>query len=146
MVEILTKLGGWKGYALAAAAGGMVAGLLVGLGQEWRLGVQIADCQFQQAQAKADAATASLSQLTNDVQNIAVAARRASETAEQLPMQIGVISKALKDAKPLPTGCRPDADRVRNLNDAVRAANRAAAGQSTGSTVFTDSRPTTKPQ
>jgi len=145
ITDTLKLLTGWKGYAAVGAAGALAAGLLVGVAQEWRLGVRIADCQRQQAQAQADTATASLGQLANDVQSIATAARRASETAEQLPAQIGVISKALKDAKPLPAGCRPDADRVRNLTDSVRTTSRAASGQSVSGAMPTDSGPAAKP-
>lgn len=145
MTNVLSKLAGWKGYAAASVAGGLLVGVVVGVAQEWRLGVKIAECQRDQAQAQASAATTSLSQLTTDLQGVAAAARRASETAEQLPAQISIISKALKDAKPLPAGCRPDADRVRSLTDAVRAANRAAAGQPARGAVSADSRPTAKP-
>ncbi|CAM4096049.1 hypothetical protein BOTU111921_11485 [Bordetella tumbae] len=119
--------------------------VVVGLGQEWRLGSQIAECQREQAQTKSDVATASLNQITNDIQNIATAAQRARETAERLPDQIGKISKALKDAQPLPDGCRPDADRVRSLADSVRAANRAATGQRTGSAMPSNSRSPSEP-
>lgn len=130
MIEkVIKALVGWKGYAVAAAGGGVVIGVLVGLGQEWRLGSQIAECRREQAQTKADIATASLNQITNDVRNIAAAAQAARETASQLPVQIGAISKALRDAKPLPIGCRPDVDRVRSLTESVRAANRTSSGQ-----------------
>ncbi|MBV7482537.1 hypothetical protein [Bordetella sp. BOR01] len=145
IINILRKLAGWRGYAVAGAAGALVMGVVVGVAQEWRLGVKIADCQRDQAQAQASAATVSLSQLTADLQGVAAAARRASETAEQLPAQIGIISKALKDAKPLPAGCRPDADRVRNLTDAVHTAKRAAAGQPARGAVPADTRPAAKP-
>lgn len=51
---------------------------------------------------------------------------------EQLERQIAELKKELAHAKknrPVPADCRPDADRLRVLAEAVHTANRAAAGQ-----------------
>ena len=52
-------------------------------------------------------------------------------TSGQIKSQIAVLKKELNDAEktnPVPVDCRPDADRLRVLKDAVTAAN-TAAGQ-----------------
>ena len=61
------------------------------------------------------------------------ATEHASKTYK-LEEKIRELQKELADAKrnrPLPADCRPDADRLRVLKDAVTAAN-TAAGQSSG--------------
>lgn len=54
-------------------------------------------------------------------------ARAEAAIGSELTASIGAFSKAFKNANPLPAGCRPGADRVRNLTDAVRATRGAAA-------------------
>ena len=46
-----------------------------------------------------------------------------------LGTRLDAIQKELKNAKPLPADCRPDAGRVRMLSDAVDAAKQAAAAR-----------------
>ena len=131
-----TKLGqalaGWNGYAMAALAGALVAGGAAWTAQGWRKDVHIAELQRDQQQVRADTNAAVLDAVRGDISAIASAAARAAADARSLPAQVGEITKALKNAKPLPSGCRPDDVRVRSLTDAVRAARGAAAGQQPG--------------
>ncbi|WMD23286.1 hypothetical protein RAS12_13225 [Achromobacter seleniivolatilans] len=135
----LAKLGqalvGWKGYAMAALAGALIAGGAAWTTQGWRKDVQIAELQRDQQQVRADTNAAVLDAVRGDIGAIAAAAARAAADARTLPAHVGEITKALKNAKPLIAGCRPDDLRVRNLTDAVRAARGAAAGYQPGGAV-----------
>ncbi|MGU9992880.1 hypothetical protein, partial [Bordetella avium] len=110
--------------ALAAGAAWMAQG--------WRKDAVIADLRLDRAQADLSVVRQALATTEADITKMAEAARAAARTAPALTAQMKAISKALENANPLPAGCRPDADRVRGLTDAVRATNRAAAGQSVG--------------
>lgn len=135
MIGTLTKLAGWKGYVVAALAGAVVAGGMAWTAQGWRYGAQIADIERDQAQGRADAAQVTLDQLRQDIDAIATAGRRAAAVGPTLTAQINKLTGALKNAPPLPDGCRPDSVRVRNLTDSARATNSAAAGQQLGGAV-----------
>ncbi|VFR58127.1 hypothetical protein ANT3_1650 [plant metagenome] len=138
-------MAGWRGYAAAAAGAAMLAGGATWAAKGWRLGERIALLERDQERGRANANAVALGRLTIDLQTISEAARRAAADASALPGRIGIISRALKDAIPLPAGCRPDDLRVRSLTDAVRAANDTAAGQPTGSAVPGASRPAAAP-
>lgn len=105
------------------------------MAQEWRWGARMARVERDQQSARADANAGALDSLQADLQTIGEAATRAAAVAPQLTARVGVLSQALKNATPLPTGCRPDDLRVRTLTDSVRAARDAAAGQRPGGTV-----------
>ena len=139
------KLAGWKGYALVALVSACLAGGAAWVVQGWRKDVHIAELQRDQQQIRADTNVAVLTALKSDIRAIAEAAARAASDASALPAQVGEITKALKNAKPLVLGCRPDDLRVRTLTDAVRAARSAAAGQKPGGAVPANSRSAAKP-
>jgi hypothetical protein len=97
--------------------------------QGWRKDAKLVKLERDEAQGRADAAKASIDQLLSDIDAIAAAGRRAAAVGPALTAEINKLTGALKNAPPLPDGCRPDPVRVRSLTDSVRAANRAAAGQ-----------------
>lgn len=114
---------GWRGYAAAA---------LVGAGAAWYVlgavhGRELAELQLERTTDDLAVARGSIEQTNRDLQAMAANARAAAAIGPELTASIGALSKALKNANPLPADCRPDADRVRNLTDAVRAARGAAA-------------------
>lgn len=113
--------------ALAFGAGWMING--------WRKDVQIARVERDRSQERADAARVALDQLITDIDAVAAAGRRAAAVGPALTAEINKLTGALKDAPPLPDGCRPDPVRVRSLTDSVRAANRAATGHPIGGAV-----------
>ena len=86
----------------------------------------------------ADSTTEKLSAVQASADHFADASRKVNDRAneylgnsEQLEKQIAELKKELAHAKknrPVPADCRPDADRLRVLADAVTAAN-TAAGQ-----------------
>ena len=86
----------------------------------------------------ADSTTEKLSAVQANADHFADASRKVNETAiehvrntDELNKQIAELKKELAHAKknrPVPADCRPDADRLRVLKDAVTAAN-TAAGQ-----------------
>ena len=100
---------------------GFVAGWIV---NGWRL--------------SADSTTEKLSAVQSNADHFRDATKKINDSAneylgnsEQLEKQIAELKKELAHAKknsPVPANCRPDADRLRVLKDAVTAAN-TAAGQ-----------------
>jgi len=148
-MSVAAKLGqalvGWKGYAAVGLAAAALAGGAAWTAQGWRKDVHIAELQRDQQQARADTNAAALDAIKLDISAIAGATARAAADAGALPAQVGEITKALKNAKPLLAGCRPDDVRVRSLTDAVRAARGAAAGRQPGRAVPADPGPAAKP-
>lgn len=138
-------LAGWKGYAAAGLVAAALASCAAWTAQGWRKDVQIAELQRDQQQTRADTNAAVLDAITVDISAIAAAAARAAVDASALPAQVGEITRALKNAKPLLAGCRPDDVRVRSLTDAVRAARGAAAGPQPGRAVPADPGSAAKP-
>lgn len=143
--ELAQRFAGWKGYALVALVSAGLAGSAAWTAQGWLKDVHIAELQRDQQQVRADTNAAVLTALKIDIRAIAEAAARAAADAKALPAQVGEITKALKNAKPLVLGCRPDDLRVRALTDAVRAARGAAAGQRPSRAVPTDTGSSAKP-
>jgi len=119
----------WKGYAAAALAGALVAGGAAWIVQGWRWDAKLARQEAQVAKDDADVARAALAQTAKDIQVVATAAAQVAGVAPQVTAAMGKLNQELKNANPLPAGCRPDGVRVRTLKDAVSAANRAASGQ-----------------
>lgn len=121
--KVAGLLVGWRGYAAAA---------LVGAGATWYVlgafhGRELAELQLERTTDDLAVAQDSIQRTNHDLQTMAKNARAAAAVGPELTASIGALSKALKNANPLPAGCRPDAGRVRNLTDAVRAARDAAA-------------------
>ena len=83
--------------------------------------------------------TEKLSAVQSNVDHFRDATKMVNETAtehvrntDELNKQIAELKKELAHAKknrPVPADCKPDADRLRVLAEAVHTANRAAAGQ-----------------
>jgi hypothetical protein len=128
-------LAGWKGYAAAALAGALVTGLAAWTVQGWRYDAEIAGMERDQARADAQASRQTLADIQANIETVAAAGRRAAAVGPTLTAQINKITGALRDAPPLPDNCRPDPVRMRSLESAVEAANRAAAGQPAGAAV-----------
>lgn len=134
MSRLLSLLAGWKGYAAA----GFVSALLAAgatfyvTSQGYRLA--IAGMQRDQARAAAQEAQVSLAQFESDISRIHAAADRFSGIQDMLGQQFDIISRDFHNAikvHPLPADCVPDAVRLRQLAQAVAAAN-AATGVGLG--------------
>ncbi|MGV2900014.1 hypothetical protein ACNPPY_30030 [Achromobacter sp. AGC78] len=143
--RLAQALSGWRGYgAVALVAAGLASGA-AWTAQGWRKDVHIAELQRDQQQTRADTNAAVLDAIKGDISAIAGATARAAADAGALPRQVSEITKALKNAKPLLAGCRPDDVRVRSLTDAVRAARGTASGQQPGRAMPADPGPAAKP-
>lgn len=121
--KVAGLLWGWRGYAAAA---------LVGAGAAWYVcgalhGRELTEMQLERTSDELTVARDSIQQTNRDLHVMADNAHAAAAVGPELTATIGALSKALKNANPLPAGCRPDAHRVRTLTDAVRAARGAAA-------------------
>ena len=106
--------------------------------QGWRYDAKISRIERDQAIDQAESAQRSLTQLKADIDSIAAAGRRVAAVGPALTAEINKITGALKNAPPLSDDCRPDPIRLRSLTDSVRAANRAAVGQSISGAVPAD--------
>ncbi|MCP2517390.1 hypothetical protein M5J07_20795 [Achromobacter mucicolens] len=112
---------GWRGYAAAALAGAGIVWYVLGAVH----GQALAELRLERSGDDLAVARASIQQTNRDLQAMAENARAAAAIGPELTASIGALSKALKNANPLPADCRPDADRVRHLTDAVSAARSA---------------------
>jgi len=117
-----------KAGVIALALTAATAGGAAWTAQGWRYEARIADIRREQSDLQSDLAKQTIDSLQSDITRIATAAFQAAEVAPTLTRQVGQLSRALKDATPLPLGCSPDPVRLRNLTDAVRATNTAATG------------------
>jgi len=112
------------GAGLAAAVLGFGAGWAV---NGWRLGAELAGEKAARAQDQATQVGAALSAMQADASAIRQAATEYAAAQSTLAPKLAALTKELRNAKPLPPDCRPDAVRVRNLEAAIDAANQAAA-------------------
>lgn len=121
--KVVGLLMGWRGYFTAALLGASAAWLILGAFH----GRELAELRLARARDDLTVARLAIEQTNADLATMAASARAAAAAGPKLTASIGALSKALKNANPLPAGCRPDDDRVRTLTDAVRAARGAAA-------------------
>lgn len=112
------------GVALAASVFG--AGWLA---NGWRLGAELAELRADHAAQVAKHATDNLATMKADAVAIHKAAEQLSTIEITLGPKIDALKKEIKNARPLPAGCRPDDGRVRSLDAAIEAANAAAAAR-----------------
>lgn len=116
---------------------GVLSALIAGVGVGWAVSTvkngQIASIKAEQAQANAAAAQAMLKKFQDQAAVIVSAAQAYAMVQGDLDLKIGDIQKGLKSViakRPLAVGCKPDADRLRILTDAVAAANAASGSGS----------------
>jgi len=114
----------WGAVVAMAASIGWTA-------QGWRQNAEIADLKREAADKRADDSIATLKDLTAAAKNVATAANGYVTARSDLTAAMTAITEDLQNVQknmPLPADCRPDAGRLRSLQSAVDAANRAAAG------------------
>ncbi len=115
------------------AAGGLVL-VLAGFGagwtaNGWRLDAELAALKTEHAQQRAAQAAATVITMQDDAKAISTAARDLSAIQNTLGPKFDALRKEVQHAtkaSPLPPDCRPDDVRVRNLETAIDAANKAA--------------------
>lgn len=113
--------------ALAGAAGWTAQG--------WRKDAVIADLKAKHSGQEAADVTKAFDQFKGNAQSIAEAASSAQASNATTAATLRVIRQELKNAKPLPDDCRPDAERLRKRNAAIKAYNDAATGRVPGGPV-----------
>ena len=115
--------------ALAAGLGFLVAMSLAGAAgwftNGWRGDAEIAELQRAHAEFRATLSEAALADVHADAKTIRQAATEFATIQSTLAPRMSALTKELHNAKPLPAGCVPDADRVRNLDAAIEAANKS---------------------
>ncbi|WP_395757571.1 hypothetical protein [Achromobacter sp. EB05] len=129
--KVVGLLVGWRGYATAVAVGAAATWFVLDAFH----GREIAELRLEQSRDDLSVAREAIEQTNDDLLAMAANARAAAATGPELTASIDAFSKAVKNANPLPAGCRPDTDRVRSLTESVRAARGAAAGRRPGSAV-----------
>lgn len=93
----------------------------------WRKDRQISELHATRSIEIAVSANAALADIKSATAAINDAASSAKLINDDLNLQLALIRKDLKNAKPLPVDCRPDAVRVSNINDTIDTANKAIA-------------------
>ncbi|PVY81041.1 hypothetical protein C7414_102369 [Cupriavidus alkaliphilus] len=117
----------WRVVAAGVLAGGIFGAGWIANG--WRKEAEIAELTAARAQADLASANTAISDLREAGSRIRKSADDYLEIKSDLGAKLDAIRKDLKHAKPLPVDCRPDAQRVRGLSDAVDAAKQAAAAR-----------------
>jgi hypothetical protein len=127
IAALFTRLAPYK-LPFMAGAGLAVGVLAFGAGwvvNGWRLGNELSRLKATHAQEKAAQATGALTTLKADADAIHKAATEYAGIQNTLAPKFDALTKELRNAKPLPVDCKPDAVRVRNLDSAIDAANQA---------------------
>lgn len=106
------------GLVAIAAAGGWMA-------SAWKHDAEIAELRRAHTEYRATLTEAALADVQADAAVIRQAATEFAGIQSTLAPKMTALTKELRNAKPLPAGCRPDADRVRNLDAAIDAANQS---------------------
>jgi hypothetical protein len=114
---LVVGLGLVLAMALSGAAGWFTNG--------WRHGTEIAELQRAHAETMRSQSELALTTLQADAARITTAATEFAAIQSTLAPRMSALTKELRNAKPLPAGCVPDADRVRNLDAAIEAANKS---------------------
>lgn len=122
----------WAMVAAAFAATAAVSGAAAWTAQGWRKDAVIADLKAAESGKVAADARGALDQVTRAAAAVSAAASEAGAESAAAAKKFTALAKEMKNAKPLPTDCRPDAERLRNRNDAIRAYNAARAGSESG--------------
>lgn len=125
----------WGLLAVAALVLAGASGAAAWTAQGWRKDAEIADLKAARAGEVATDATGALEQFKSKALVIAEAASSAQASNASTAVALRALRQEMKNAKPLPADCRPDAERLRKRNAAIGAYNDAAAGRLPGSTV-----------
>lgn len=121
---------------VAAAAAAVVASFSAGwIAQGWRKDAAISDMERATVQAEASALGRDIVGLQKAASAVQAAASGAIADNTATVRELRAIRQEMKNAKPLPPDCRPDAERLRQRNAAIEAYNRAAAGSVSGRAV-----------
>lgn len=115
--------------ALAAGVAALLAMGLAGaagwFANGWRHGAELADLHRAHAEYRAGLSEQALTDVQADAATIRQAATEFATIQSTLAPRMTALTKELRNAKPLPSDCRPDPVRVRNLDAAIDAANQA---------------------
>lgn len=111
--------------AIAAVVSLILAGAAGWFTNGWRHGAEIAELQRAHAEFRATLSEAALADVQADAAVIRTAATEFATIQSTLAPRMSALTKELRNAPKLPAGCVPDPDRVRNLDAAIDAANKA---------------------
>jgi len=115
--------------ALAAGLGLLLAMALAGaagwLTNGWRHDAEIAELRRLHAEFRATLSEDALTTLQADAAEVRRAATEFATIQSTLAPKMTALTKELRNAPKLPTGCVPDPVRVRNLDAAIDAANKS---------------------
>jgi len=91
----------------------------------WRHDAEIAELRRAHAETMRSQSELALTTLQADATRITEAAIEFAAIQSTLAPRMSALTKELRNAKPLPAGCAPDSDCVRNLDAAIEAANKS---------------------
>lgn len=93
----------------------------------WQADAEISQIHLEQAKTEADQARQALATIEQATETINAAAKRYGAVQSNLSLEIADLKKELQNEKPLPVDCVPSAGRVRSLDAAINAANKASS-------------------
>ena len=116
--------------ALVGLVLAIMAGIAGWMGNGYRLSAEIESLKAVRSNEQLAAANTALSELAKASSGIRQAATDFSGIQNSLGEKIDAIQRSMKSAPPapLPPDCKPTADRMRAVSEAVDAANTAATG------------------
>lgn len=140
-ISWLTGIWGYVGAAVLAA-------LIAGYSSYWVTSrgyqTEIAQLKLSQANAQVVSIQTSLDQLQHFISSMNMASQDYQASTQTLLDRLAALQKEFHSAikvSPLPPDCRPDAQRMRFLTEAVAAANDTASGGGFGETLRTPPAP-----
>lgn len=122
----------WALVAAAFAATAAVSGAAGWTAQGWRKDAVIADLKAAESKQESADSRGALDQVKRAASAVSAAASEAGAESAAAAKTFKALAKEMKNAKPLPADCRPDDQRLRNRNDAIRAYNAARSGSEPG--------------
>lgn len=115
---------------LTIAAGLFVAGgASAWIVRGWQKDAEIQTIKAAYAAEKLEASDAALVEFKKAASDMSAAVSDVQRSGAVLQTTMKTLGAEIKNAKPLPVDCRPDAVRVRSLDGAYSAARTAAIGQ-----------------
>ncbi len=93
----------------------------------WKADAAINAMRAEHAEKETDRAQKALTNIEQAIETINAAAKRYGTVQSTLSAEIADLKKELQNEAPLPVDCVPSAGRVRGLNAAIDAANKASS-------------------
>ena len=109
----------------------------------WRHGAEIAEMQRARAEITGNQSELTLTTLQADAARITKKSTEFAASQSTVVPRMSAFTKELRNAKPLPVCCVPDADRVRDLSSEIEVADKASLDTALATPCLEVARPAT---